>query len=126
MSKLRGFSPLVRKQIKERAGVDGDCVRCEDCGYFAAEVQFHHRIPRGRGGTRRPEVNNAANGLSLCRPCHEYVESYREEAINNGQLISQHRKILPALVPVRLHDGWFLLDDEGSRWMVPTPNREAS
>lgn len=124
MSALRGFSPLVRNSAWNRA--EGCCERCGDvlpmcCG------QHHHRRPRGAGGSRRPDTNQAANCLLLCGECHAYVESNRTEALASGWLISQHRKgVTPCEVPVQLHDGWFLLDNVGNKFSIPNPNREAS
>lgn len=133
MSALRGFSPLTRKQIKDRAGVDdtgeGVWARCEGCGMWCAEgwYDLHHRIPRGSGGTKRQHVNEAANGLCLGRTCcHAFAESRRTEAMDRGWLISQHRKISPMEVPVQLHDGWFLLDNDGNKYSIPNPYRETA
>jgi 5-methylcytosine-specific restriction protein A len=137
---LKGFSPRVRMQIKARAGVegmslDGGYVRCEKCGEYIPynAAQIHHRLPRGSGSTKRPYVNEAANGLCLCagpmspNDCHAVIESDRDDAYANGWLISMHLKgITPAEVPVQMHDGTYLLDNTGERWSIPNPNREAS
>jgi len=128
--RLTGFSPLVRNQIKERAGFDEDTryARCEGCGKWYAEgfYELHHRIPRGSGGTKRIHVNLAANGLCFGRDCcHAFAESERNEAYDRGWLISQHRKnITPCDVPVQMHDGTWLLDNDGNKYRIP--DRRAS
>lgn len=134
MTRLTGFSPKVRHLIKERAGVDdtGETVwvRCEGCGVWYSDgwYDLHHRIPRGAGGTKRPHVNGAANGLCLGRHCcHAFAESHRTEALGRGWLISMHRKdVVPSEVPVLLHDGWWILSDSGEKYSVPAPDRGAA
>lgn len=123
MSRLTGFSPLVRLTIKRRAGLDGEYVNCEVCGMVLHHefAHLHHRIPRGRGGTRRLEVNGVANGLCLCPSDHDGIEANRDKARALGLLISQHRKILPREVPVLLIKGWCLLSDSGDYQTIPEP-----
>jgi hypothetical protein len=108
--------------------------RCELCGtrlrsagQWVAEHSFHHRRPRGMGGTSRPESNGAANLLLLCGSgvtgCHGWIEEHRAVARAQGQLLSQTDD--PAEVPVWLalpqHGiGPALLDNDGSReWVLP-------
>lgn len=129
MSRLTGFSPLVRKQIKDRAGHEDPYTCCEGCGYWyvEAEIELHHRRPRGAGGSRREDTNLAANGICSCRKCHAAAESDRTEAYARGWLISNHRKgITPQEVAVEMHDGTFLLDNEGNKYSIPNPNRETA
>lgn len=68
---------------------------------------LHHRRARAMGGSRRPDTNSPVNLLSLCAPCHGFVESYRAEAYVKGWLVHTHHD--PARVPV--------LVDHGSRWV---------
>lgn len=110
-----GFPPAARRLIMERAGVEGDWVRDEVSGMWVRveDAQLHHRIPRGSGGTKRLEVNHAANGLVLSPTTHYRVEVNRREAMKKGWLISKLSADLPCAVPVLLHHGWVLLDNQG-------------
>jgi hypothetical protein len=112
--------------------------RCEHCGrklrsagQWIDEHSFHHRRPRGMGGTNRPETNGAANLLLLCGSgttgCHGLIEAGRAMAHESGQLLWQTQD--PAEVPVwilrrglglvsRLAPA--LLGDDGSlEWVNP-------
>jgi len=122
MARLTGFSPAVRRVIKERAGIDGEFVVCERCGIWTKEPQLHHRRPRGSGGTRRPSTNLAANGLVLCRLCHMWVERNRAESEDLGLLISQHTTEEPCEIPAVLRYGTVLMDNDGG-W---TPTEAAA
>lgn len=114
--RITGFSPIVRKQVKERAGLEGDYVRCEMCGRFDKYVQLHHRRPRGRGGSRLPETNQAANCAALCMADHAWCEENRLEARKRGFIIPQFK--IPQEVPIQLWDGWHLLDNDGMRYSM--------
>lgn len=112
---MTGFPPKVRALILERAGRQGDYVRCERSGVWTPIdlVQIHHRIARGSGGSRRPEVNEAANGVALSLEEHASIESNRAAAYEMGLLITKHGAVQPCTVPVLLHHGWVLLDNQG-------------
>lgn len=61
-------------------------------------------------------VNRPANGLLLCRSCHDYVETNRGEAVEDGLLVSKLGYLTAEDVPVRMRDGrWWLLDDDGGK-----------
>ena len=111
-----GFPPKVRQLILERAGRENDWVRCERTGIWehVELIQVHHRIPRGSGGTSRPEVNQAANGIAITLNEHAWIESNRTAAGELGLLISKLSGEQPCDVPVLLHHGWVLLDNEGN------------
>lgn len=74
---------------------------------------IHHRRPRAMGGSRLPDTNEPQNLLSLCAACHEYVESHRAEALDNGWLVPQSGN--PSLVSVLVEHGrrWVFLDPLG-------------
>ena len=82
--------------------------------------QYHHRRPRGIGGTKRVETGQAQNALLLHQKCHTRVESNRLEAYESGWLVAQNAD--PGDVPVRLWDGWFVLDSLGAREPVSQIN----
>lgn len=109
---MSGFSKQVRDTAIARS--QG---HCEICGVGAPE-QLHHRRPRARGGTRRPESNRAANALAICLRCHELAESRREFALDRGWLVRQ--TMLPADVPVLFQGDWALLSDDGSVFRPPS------
>lgn len=115
MAKLTGFSPAVRRVIKERAGIEGEFVRDEVTGEWVSlyAAQIHHRLPRGSGGSRRALVNSPANGLVVSPSTHLLIEEQRELAKRNGWLVSKLTSQLPCEVPVLLHHSWVLLDNEG-------------
>lgn len=74
--------------------------------------QFHHRNPRRMGGTSRKEVGGADNALYLHPACHERVERNRSDAYESGWIVRANDT--PAEIPVRLWDGWFILNVDGT------------
>lgn len=102
----------VLTQIEHRSG-GWICERCGSGG--SMRWSLHHRKPRGMGGTKNKMINSAANLLWLCgsgtEGCHGWVESNRAVSYEQGLLL--HRNDDPTEVPVVLHYGTVLLDDEG-------------
>lgn len=90
--------------------------RCEICGVYAYGGSLHHRRPRGMGGSKRPETNQASNLLLLCGSgttgCHGTTEAARLDAIDAGRILRQGQT--PADVPVLTRHGLVLLDDAGN------------
>ena len=103
---MSGFSKHTRELVYLRSGG-----RCERCGAIRTRVEYHHRRPRGMGGSRATDTNGAANCVLLCVYCHRDIEAYREAAIDFGFLVPQGKK--PAETPLRRHKQWVLLDDFG-------------
>ena len=103
---MSGFSKHTRELVYLRSGG-----RCERCGVIRIRVEYHHRRPRGMGGSRATDTNGAANCVLLCVYCHRDIEAYREAAIDFGFLVPQGKK--PAETPLRRHKQWVLLDDFG-------------
>lgn len=101
-----GFSTKVRSIVRQRE--DGWCARCG----LSRATEFHHRRPRGMGGTQRQETNQPSGCLHLCHDCHSDIELERTEAINNGWLVAQHHP--PADIPVKYRGQWVYLDDLGN------------
>lgn len=128
-----GPSQEVRELVIARSY--GCCESCgtqlRSAGRWVGEHSFHHRRPRGMGGTNRPETNGAANLLLLCGSgttgCHGALEANRAVAYERGHLLRQTQE--PAEVPVwvfvpvaGIHGalGLALLDDDGSlEWVNP-------
>jgi hypothetical protein len=116
-----GPSDAERKVVKERAGN-----RCERCGTFLNiyAAHDHHRKPRQMGGGTDPlqYINSPSNRLYLCPWCHTDVESDRDLSYLSGWLV--HRGDDPAKVPVKLWDGWFVLNRHGGKVSVGYPEGE--
>ena len=108
------FDDETKQAVWERAKN-----RCELCGGSGGARHFHHRRPRGMGGTSRVDSGGAANALLLHPACHERVERDRKHAIGLGWLVDQASD--PEQVPVRLFDGWWLLTSDGK--LIPGPER---
>lgn len=109
-----GFSDEVKAVIRARAND-----RCERCNDRTSDMQFHHRRPRGMGGTRRADTNTAAAGVLLCGTCHRTVEAHRSQALDDGWLVRQSQN--PLEVPVLYRTGRLsLLDSDGFTYPIPT------
>ena len=104
------FPPAVRALLRDRSG--GVCERCEQ----RPVADLHHRCPRKQGGSRLPWVGLASNGLALCDPCHDWVESNRTLAYELGLLIKQGiAEQAGGCASIPFHDTtgriWLIFDD---------------
>jgi hypothetical protein len=121
---VNGFSRRTVLAIYDRAAISGQfgnptapiCEVMEIC-QGAEAVQLHHRRARGMGSTRRPDTNQAANGLAVCYADHAWIEAHPELAKAYGWRVEQ--AATPALVPVRRRGQLVLLADDGS--VTPLP-----
>lgn len=119
---MPGPTSLERAVVLLRAGG-----RCEVCGvtvaildddrpHWVTDHSFHHRQPRGSGGTRDPEANTPPRLLLLCGTavsgCHGLIEFQRVMAKGNGWLVP--RPTDPAAVPVELYVGRVFLTLDGT------------
>lgn len=92
--------------------------RCELCGQeIRGAYSYHHRQPRGRGGSKaRPWINKPSNIMlvdgSGVTGCHALIESQRALAYANGWLVRYDDR--PAEIPVELFVGLRYLDDDGN------------
>lgn len=119
-----GPSKRVVALVFDRDG--GRCVRCGSFvhGERGLSYSLHHRLPRRSGGSKRPELNLAANLVTLCGSattpggCHTAVESARAAALAGGWLLHANQE--PAAVPVESWWGWVFLDDAGRWTEVPS------
>lgn len=119
VSKRGEFSAAVVNLIWVRDR--GRCARCNRTlvrERRGIDWSVHHRCPRSLGGTRRPWVGLAANGLLLCGTgttgCHGWVESHRSDARAEGFLVSALGRVAAAAVPMaHALYGPVLLDDQG-------------
>lgn len=104
-----GFSEVVKQTISHRS--HGMC-ELDFCG---PAVHYHHRAPRGAGGTSLPWVNQAANGLHLALACHNRIEREdRAIARKNGWLVDRNGLTTAAEEKVLRRGVWVLLSDDGS------------
>jgi 5-methylcytosine-specific restriction protein A len=100
------FAEGIKAIIDERS--QGSC---EICGIATPDGHYHHRRPRGMGGSKRSETGAPVNALYLCRECHAWVESLRDHALRNGWLVRQSHD--PALTPVNYRGTFSTLTNEG-------------
>lgn len=113
----------IRRRQRQRAEheafrflvMDRDGYRCQRCG-TDQHLEVQHRIPRGAGGTSLEHVAfGVANGVTVCRGCHLFVEQWREEAMDQGWLITRFGDVDPASMPILTVNGWELLAGDGTR-----------
>ncbi len=104
---MTAFSEKTRQAARERSAG-----RCDLCGMPVAAAHFHHRRPRGMGGTRRKDSGELSNCLLLHPRCHADIESNRERAIENGWLVPQYQD--PESIPVKLWMGIRYLSSDGT------------
>lgn len=107
-----GFSPVAKAVIAERS--QGIC-ELDACG---PAVHYHHRAPRGRGGTRLAWINRPANGMHLSLRCHDRIERNRTAAEANGWLILRNGNETAVSKAVLYRGRWVRLTDYGLA--VPT------
>lgn len=95
----------------------GLCVVCGARGFT-----WHHRRPRGMGGSSHsPVAHSPAHLVVVCRDCHDHLETQeRAWAYANGFLVRRGITDLSE-VPVQYFDGWALLDHDGNRLFVTEP-----
>lgn len=103
--KRTGPSAVTVVKVRRRDG--GHCVLCAE----TYGLQTHHRRPRGLGGSSWSGINLPSNLLTLCRMHHDYIESHRQWALDNGLLVRQSKD--PARIPVTLSIGRVYLTADG-------------
>lgn len=124
----------IEQMIHLRSG--GKCeVRTPECiagrggdltGLPRYRRSLHHRRPRGKGGTRRADVNSYAALLDVCgdgvQGCHGYIERHRAWALARGLLVPNNGTgdaVDCTKVPVVLHDGRRVLLDDVAPFYSP-------
>lgn len=107
-SRPEGFPAKVKAIVESRSG--GGC-ELDQCG--RADV-YHHRRPRGLGGSSLSWVNRPANALHVADACHLRIEANRTRSYVNGWLVSLHGDKMSTDVPVLYRGQWVLLRDDGS------------
>ncbi len=89
---------------------------------------FHHRRPRGMGGTSRDDVDSLAALVNTCGHgtigCHRYTEIHRTWALSRGLLVPNNGSgdaVDPAKVHLVLPSGRrVLLDPAGMVYLPPS------
>lgn len=62
---------------------------CEKCGGTAIEI--HHQKGREFSEDGIPLVVYEKYFMSVCRPCHTYIETHKTEAYENGWSFKRHQ-----------------------------------
>jgi hypothetical protein len=104
---VTGFPPEVRDLVAQRAT---GC--CERCHFATGDMEFHHRRPRGMGGSKADDTNTASNCLLLCASCHRDTEAQRTNSLHYGWLVRQGQD--PAATPIWMNWRWMYLHDDGT------------
>lgn len=120
---------MARRTDPTRATViavrERDLWRCAMCGAREGTrtLTTHHRINRGMGGSKRPDLNQPANLLTLCGSgatgCHGWVTANPRKAYDLGLAVQRHRD--PTEVPVTTWRGWVFLDNNAQLRFLDEP-----
>ncbi|GEM_PF-2479411 len=97
MSAVKTFPSRVIQIVDERRRG-----RCEMCG-LAVPVVYHHRRPKGMGGSTAPLIDSSLNCFGICSPCHRYVHAHPAEAYERGWLL--RKNMSPGDVPPQVLTG---------------------
>lgn len=93
--------------------------KCEITGCHSPGEQFHHRRPRGMGGSRFAGIHSPSNLLHLCAEHHAWIESHRTESREFGLLVPQSSD--PGDVVVVLRHGRVRLTETAAFVIVGAP-----
>lgn len=117
MTRKTGFPAATIELVLARSS--GDC-ECMGRGCTLTAQHFHHRVLKGHGGSRRPEIQQPSACLHLCFICHDRIHGMPAWAMDNGFIVSRWAD--PLTVPVRWRQGPpVLLNDSGD--VIPTTAR---
>ena len=100
--------------------------RCQMCGQSIVDrpSSIHHRLNKGRGGSALLErasilIRACGDGVS---GCHGWVTEHPKAAGMTGWLLPRNNPdIDPTQEPILTFEGWYLLDDDGSRTPCESP-----
>jgi hypothetical protein len=106
----------LRVALRRRAGG----LRCEICLLRATVFHVSHRIASGAGGSDDAHDTRLANVIQACVGCHlRVIEKFPALAYAKGWKVRHGFDVLT--VPVWVHGGWHLLDDDGGVIRCPAP-----
>ena len=80
------------------------------------------------GGTTDPAANSPSNLVLLCGSattpggCHTAVEKFRDSAVSTGWIVP--RPVNPATVPIKRHNGWFILNADYTMTRTVRPEEQ--
>lgn len=116
-------SPGVTMSAFRRGVLERDGTTCQRCGVDVTGkfASIQHRIPRGRGGSKRTE--RVSNGVLVCGSattpggCHNWMENEQPKvAEKQGWCLPMNNPdINPEEEPILTIHGLVLLLDDGSR-----------
>ena len=104
---MTGFPPEVKDIVAQRAN---NC--CERCFFATGDETWHHRRPRGAGGSKAADTNVASNAVYVCAACHRDIEMQRTNSLHYGWLVRQGK--CPAEAPIWMNWRWVYLNDDGT------------
>lgn len=96
---------------------------CPHCGTTGPELIPQHRANRGMGGSK--SRNRPSNIIAFCSLGNVLMESnatFASLARSYGWKILSYQD--PSKTPVRLSDGWYLLDDNFGKARTAEPEQE--
>ena len=101
--------PLRWACVKVYGRSKGYCERCS----LQRGTEYHHRRPRGMGGSKDPLQHSPANLVNLCLECHRWVEAHSAEAYEAGWKV-RHGRDEPVEVPIVRRDRTLWLAHDGT------------
>ena len=79
---------------------------CSVCG-VNRNLDVHHIVSRGMGGSSRPEIEDASNKIVICRSCHTEVTEHRWHLTRNERQLTVVKVDTGEIIFRRLFDPQF-------------------
>jgi hypothetical protein len=79
---------------------------CQICGAIR-NLDVHHIFSRGMGGSSLPEIENAANKVTICRSCHTEITEHRWNLYRTDAELVVIKVDTGEVVARRLYDATF-------------------
>ena len=76
---------------------------CKVCGNIG-NLDRHHVVPRGIGGSADPDINDKANLMTLCRNCHRNIHEGKWHLVSSDEGIRVFDKNTGEQIMRRLHN----------------------
>lgn len=103
--------PESREAVEKR-----DAYRCVRCAGKGSD--WHHRRSRR---VRDEHTHSPANGVLMCRTCHQWVHANPAKAKTLGLVLTQWEPD-PASKPVRTWRGWVEVTHDGKMHWTEVPS----